>query len=193
MFNINKKELLAIPNLLGYFRIVLIPLFAYVYLNASSIADYNLAALIVILSGITDFLDGYIARHYNMITEFGKFLDPLADKLTQAALLICVTDRFPALWYLVAIFAVKEGVMALAGVLLLRKNKKLDGALWYGKVSTAVLYVVLVVLIFVPMIDIKLANTFIAICGGLMIFAFIRYMMEYYKMWSESNQEQELE
>lgn len=193
MFNINKKELLAIPNLLGYFRIVLIPLFAYVYLNATSIADYNLAALIVILSGITDFLDGYIARHYNMITEFGKFLDPLADKLTQAALLICVTDRFPALWYLVAIFAVKEGVMALAGVLLLRKNKKLDGALWYGKVSTAVLYVVLVVLIFVPMIDIKLANTFIAICGGLMIFAFIRYMMEYYKMWSESNQEQELE
>lgn len=78
-----KNEYLSIPNLMGYFRILLIPLYLYLYICAKS---YRLAIFIMLLSFLTDFLDGKIARRFDMVTEFGKILDPVADKLTQGAL-----------------------------------------------------------------------------------------------------------
>lgn len=177
-----KKEVLSIPNIMGYFRIILIPIFLYTYYNATSAKDYYIVAGIVCISGITDFLDGYVARNFNMITELGKFIDPFADKLTQAALVFCLASRHKLMWYLVGLFILKEGFMAVMGIIMLRRGKKLDGAKWFGKVCTAVLYVVMFILILLPSINDFIANNLIVLCGIFMLMSFILYIQVYYKM-----------
>lgn len=177
-----KKEVLSIPNIMGYFRIILIPIFLYTYYNATSAKDYYIVAWIVCISGITDFLDGYVARNFNMITELGKFIDPFADKLTQAALVFCLASRHKLMWYLVGLFILKEGFMAVMGIIMLRRWKKLDGAKWFGKVCTAVLYVVMFILILLPSINDFIANNLIVLCGIFMLMSFILYIQVFYKM-----------
>ena len=177
-----KKEVLSIPNIMGYFRIILIPIFLYTYYNATSAKDYYIVAGIVCISGITDFLDGYVARNFNMITELGKFIDPFADKLTQADLVFCLASRHKLMWYLVGLFILKEGFMAVMGIIMLRRGKKLDGAKWFGKVCTAVLYVVMFILILLPSINDFIANNLIIICGIFMLMSFILYIQVFYKM-----------
>ena len=85
-----KKEIFTIPNLLSLFRLVLIPVYITIYLNAKEAMDYYLAGGILAVSCLTDMIDGKIARHFNMITSFGKFLDPVADKATQFTLILCL-------------------------------------------------------------------------------------------------------
>lgn len=177
-----KKEVLSIPNIMGYFRIILIPIFLYTYYNATSAKDYYIVAGIVCISGITDFLDGYVARNFNMITELGKFMDPFADKLTQAALVFCLASRHKLMWYLVGLFILKEGFMVVMGIIMLRRGKKLDGAKWFGKVCTAVLYVVMFILILLPSINDFIANNLIVLCGIFMLMSFILYIQVFYKM-----------
>lgn len=94
MKKFKKKELLSVPNCMGYFRILLIPVFCVVYLRADTPGEKYLAAAILLISTVTDFLDGKIARHFHMITEFGKFLDPVADKLTHAAVALCLAFHY---------------------------------------------------------------------------------------------------
>ena len=91
-----KKDIFSIPNILSFIRILLIPIFVWLYVTAGTSGEYYLAAAVVVASGITDFLDGQIARRCNMITEFGKFLDPLADKLTQGTLFLCIAINYMA-------------------------------------------------------------------------------------------------
>lgn len=182
---ISRKELFTIPNLMGYFRILLIPFFAYVYCTANTDSEYYLAAAIIGLSGFTDLLDGKIARKYNMVTEFGKFLDPLADKLTQAALVFCLTTKYTWVWALVVIFVVKEGFMLVMGAIFLRKGKKLNGAMWFGKVCTAVLYLVMFLLLVFPNINIVAANSMIVLCGIIMVITLGLYVPVFNKMGKE--------
>ena len=90
----NFKQLFSIPNLLCYFRIGMIPVFAYTYLQAETSADYLSSALILGIMEFTDFLDGFIARKYHMVTEAGKIIDPIADKVT-----VTVTENSAAVTY----------------------------------------------------------------------------------------------
>ena len=99
-----KKEILTIPNLLSLFRLVLIPVYVVIYLNAQELADYFLAAGILAVSCLTDMIDGKIARRFNMISNLGKILDPIADKTTQFTLLICLAIKHPVLRYLAVLF-----------------------------------------------------------------------------------------
>jgi len=186
---IDKKEIFSIPNLMGYFRILLIPVFVWVYSTANTTADYYIAAGIIGLSGLTDLFDGKIARKYNMITELGKFVDPLADKLTQCALVICLTTRFKLMWVLVVLFIVKEGFMCITGIVMLKKhNKKLDGAMWFGKVCTATLYIVMFVLLLIPSISLTVANVFIALCGMIMFVTLLLYVPVFIKMGKDKQE-----
>lgn len=182
MKKINKKELWSIPNLMGYFRILLIPVFCFVYLRADSLKDYYIAAGILLVSTITDFLDGQIARRFNMITEFGKFLDPVADKITHGAIAICLMFRYQYMKYLVLLMLIKEGFMAVMGIINLRHGTKLDGAKWFGKVCTASLFLVLMVLVFLPEISISAANLLIIAEMGIMFITFLLYIPEFYRM-----------
>ena len=125
-----KKDIFSIPNILSFVRILLIPIFVWLYVTAGTSGEYYLAAAVVVASGITDFLDGQIARRCNMITEFGKFLDPLADKLTQGTLFLCIAINYPLMWILLAIWLLKDGFMAIMGLVLLKtKQTKLDRTL----------------------------------------------------------------
>ena len=150
-----KKDLFTIPNVLSLFRLVLIPVYVVLYLRAEKPEDFFIAAAILAVSCLTDLIDGKIARHFNMISNTGKILDPLADKATQFTLIICLMIRRhnPVLLFLAVLFVVKEAFQAVAGFLILRKGKILRGALFAGKISTAVLFISLIVMVLVPNIS----------------------------------------
>ena len=181
-----RKQIFSIPNILGYFRILLLPLIVWRYVTADSIAEFHMAAVIIGISGITDFLDGFIARKFNMITNLGKIVDPVADKLTQAAIVFSLSFRFQWLIPVVVLFVIKEGFMGIMGVILLKKGKMLNGAKWFGKVSTAVLYVVMFILILAPNIQEQIANTLIVLSGFLLLMSFILYIPVYKKILCEA-------
>ncbi len=147
-----KKELFTIPNALSLFRLVLIPIYIIIYINAETNVDYYVAGAILAVSCLTDLVDGKIARHFNMISNVGKVLDPLADKATQFSLIVCLALRYRYTMFivLVVLFFVKEFFQLLAGILTLRQGKMLDGALLSGKICTTVLFVSLILMVLCP-------------------------------------------
>ena len=176
MRHISKKELLSIPNLMGYFRLIMIPVFVWLYLKASTDADYYRAAIVMGISSITDMFDGMIARKFNMITEFGKFLDPLADKLTHGAdPALSVEPLSPDSAPLV-LFVLKEGFMLIMGAIKLREGKKLNGAKWFGKCCTALLFVVLFLLLLFPHMSLVTVNVLILLCAAAMFITLLLYI-----------------
>lgn len=180
-----KKEILSIPNILGYFRILLIPVFITIYMNALSVKDYFIAAIIIGISSLTDMFDGLIARKFNMITELGIFVDPLADKLTQGAFIFCLTLKYKPMLLLIIIFVIKESFMGIMGLYVFKKyNTKLSGAKWFGKVCTALLDTVLFVLLLIPNIPASISNFLIYLCGCVMLATFVLYIRVYVKMLS---------
>lgn len=179
------KEAFSIPNLLCYVRLIMIPIFSYLYINADSSRDYFIAAIVVLVASLTDFFDGFIARKYNMITEWGKFLDPLADKLMQAAMLFMLIVKVKWMFLLIILFIFKEGFMATAGIVMLNKGRKLNGAKWFGKVSTAVFYVIMLVLIALPSLNNIVVNLLLIICACFLTLSFVLYIKEYILMYRE--------
>ncbi len=178
----SRKDLFTIPNLMGYFRIILIPIFMAVYIGADSRADYIAAAVILGISGLTDCFDGKVARHFNMITEWGKVLDPVADKLTQAAVFISLSFRYPTMRYLVILFVVKEMFMGVMGAVMLKKGSMMDGARWYGKLCTAVLYGAMFMLLLVVDLSYFAAGLIISICIIMNVFSFACYIVYYVRV-----------
>lgn len=168
------KQLFSIPNLLGYFRIILIPIIMWKYFTAQEASDYYIVTLLVVISGLSDALDGQIARRFHMVTPLGKALDPVADKLTQGALAVCLMTRYPLMTVLFVLFLVKEGFMAVTGILYMKRGE-VYGALWFGKVCTVVLYAVMIILLFFPGIPAAAANILIAVSLCFMVYSLIRY------------------
>ncbi|MDF2586538.1 MAG: hypothetical protein K0S41_379 [Anaerocolumna sp.] len=181
--NFSKKEILSIPNLLCYVRLMLIPVFVLFYIRADEPNEYLLSAWVVMLASLTDFFDGFIARKFQMVTELGKFLDPLADKLMQAALLFVLIVKIRWMFLLVSLFVIKEITMAVVGFVMFRKGKKLDGAMWFGKVSTTVLYVVMLILIAIPTLKTSITNILMITCAVFLSLSFLLYMKVYFDMY----------
>ena len=175
-----KKVVFTIPNILSLFRLLLIPVYVAIYLNADSLADYYIAAGILAVSCLTDLVDGKIARHFHMISTLGKFLDPLADKVTQFTLIICLTVRYPILWTIVGLFVVKEVFQLIAAAVNFRKGRVLKGALMTGKVCTTILFVSLVVMVLLPMLDIMVINIKTLVDGLFLLVAFIHYIIVFF-------------
>ena len=132
-----KGRIFTIPNILSFVRLAMIPVicYSYLYLKSSLIT-----CILLFISGLTDVVDGYIARHFNMISDLGKALDPLADKLTQFAVLLCLVSRFSSLMLLAVLLVVKEIINALGNILVTRKTGVVYGAEWHGKLNTVILY-----------------------------------------------------
>lgn len=176
-----KKEILTIPNLLSLFRLVLIPVYVIIYLNARDNSDYYIAAGILAVSCLTDLIDGKIARHFNMISTVGKILDPLADKATQFTLILCLALKYPILWYLVGLFVVKESFQLIAGGINLRKGKMLKGALMSGKICTTVLFISLILMVMIPNLPAMAINIIAVIDTVFMLISFMDYLITYFK------------
>ena len=179
-----KKEIFTIPNLLSLFRLVLIPVYVLIYLNASEPAHYYIAGGILAVSCLTDLIDGKIARHFNMISTVGKILDPLADKATQFTLILCLAIRYQVLWLIVGLFVLKESFQLIAGLLTLRKGKMLTGALFSGKLCTVVLFLSLILLVLLPELQSKAVIIIAATDGVFMLIAFADYIRTYCKKTS---------
>lgn len=176
-----KKELFTIPNLLSFFRLALIPVYVIIYLNAHTSADYAIAASILAVSCLTDMIDGKIARHFNMISTFGKLLDPIADKATQFSLLLCLAIEFPVLWSLMILFVIKESFQLIACWIAYCNGKMLKGALMSGKICTTVLFVSLIVMVmFHHQLTPPVIHIITFIDGLFMLIAFIHYAMTYF-------------
>lgn len=175
-----KKEIFTIPNLLSLFRLILIPVYVAIYLNAEETIDYYLAAGILAVSCLTDLIDGKIARHFNMISSLGKVLDPIADKATQFTLIICLTMKYRVLWYLVGLFVIKESFQLIAGGIRLRKRKMLKGALISGKVCTTILFLSLIIMVMLPKLSERIVTIICAVDVLFMMVAFIEYIAAYF-------------
>lgn len=137
------KKNLTIPNVLSIVRIVLIIPFVLFVVEDS----FARAGLVLVLSGITDLLDGFIARKLGQVSRLGKILDPAADKLTLIAVIICVGVKFPETLPFMMILMVKEVLMLIASVVLLKKQRVPVEAQWYGKVATVVFYISIITII----------------------------------------------
>ena len=176
-----KKEIMTIPNMLSLFRLVLIPVYVVIYLNATEPVHYYIAGAILAVSCLTDMIDGKIARHFGMISTVGKILDPIADKATQFTLMVCLAIKYPVLWIIAALFFVKEWFQLIAGFIFLRKGKMLTGALMSGKICTTVLFLSLIVLVLVPNLSEDVVGIVAIVDGIFLLIAFADYIRTYYQ------------
>ena len=130
--------------MMGYFRILMLPVFMIFYLRVERIGDryYFIALIALLLSILSDLFDGKIARKFDMVTDWGKMLDPIADKLTQGVLAITlgirITEKigYPLMWIFLGIFLVKELYQGLMGLYIIKKKNFVQAAKWFGKFST---------------------------------------------------------
>lgn len=175
-----KKEVFTIPNLLSLLRLLLIPVYAHIYLHANDDRHFFLAGSIMALSCLTDLIDGRIARRFNMITTLGKILDPLADKLTQFTLTLCLSLKYPVLHPVLVIFVIKEAFQLVAGLVHYCQGRMLPGALMAGKVCTTILFVSLIAMVLFPRMDAALVNMIALVDTGFLAFSFICYILAYY-------------
>ena len=175
-----KKEVFTIPNLLSLFRMVLIPVYVMLYLQASDPTEYFLAGTILAVSCITDLFDGKIARKFNMVSTLGKILDPLADKLTQLALTICLSIQYPVMRIVLVLFLVKEIFQTFAGIFFLRQGKMLPGALIAGKICTSVFFISLIIMILIPTLSVKIITLIATIDLLFLSYSFVSYIFAYY-------------
>ena len=175
-----KKEIWSFPNLLSLFRLFLIPVYLTLYLRADSPGSYAAAAVILALSCLTDLVDGRIARRFNMITNLGKVLDPLADKLTQLVMMVCLSLRHKVLRYLLIIFLIKECFQLFAMIAAMRHGKGLSGALMSGKISTTVLFTSLIILVLLPDLPAPVVSTISLVCLVFLLYAFGDYILAYF-------------
>ncbi len=174
-----------IPNALSVLRLVLIPVFAVLYLTGES----NWAFGVLLFSGITDLLDGVIARKCHQITDCGKLLDPLADKLTQVVVLVCLAVRYHHLLPLMGLCLIKEGCQAIGGIILLRKNVAVRGSKWFGKVSTVVFYACMLALVlWQDTMPPAVLWSVIGLAGATMLAAFIGYFRLFILIYREEKQ-----
>lgn len=168
----SENKILTVPNLLSLFRLLLIPVIVWLYWFQK---DYFPAGALLILSGLTDLADGYIARHFNAVSNVGKILDPIADKLTQAAMLFCLVTRFPLMAAPFGFLVIKELFIGTTGLLMIRKTGKVVGADFHGKVATTLLYAMMILHIFWIDITPEISAVTIVICLISMAFTLLVY------------------
>lgn len=138
-----RNKNLTIPNAISVIRILLVPFIAYYFIKDRIL----ISVVLICISGLSDLFDGLIARKFNQITELGKMLDPLADKITQGVVALCLAIKYPHIRIILIIFILKELLMLIFAISLLRKKKRPTAAQWYGKVATTLFYVSVAVIV----------------------------------------------
>ena len=166
------------------FRLLLIPVYAVLYMKASELREYAVAAAILVVSALTDAVDGIIARKCNMISRLGIMLDPFADKMTQGVILLCLSIKKVQVIPLLVLFIIKEGFMLLMGCLNLKKKKMLDGALLPGKICTAVLFTGMAVMVLFKDLPIPVLHGIVIFCSVFMVISLASYAWCYFKQSS---------
>ena len=195
------KNCWTIPNLISVIRILLIPLFGYLFYNDEKI----MSVVVLAISGLTDTMDGQIARKFNQISALGKVLDPVADKLTQITIAVMLFIDFKtasnpvinALGWVFLVFLIKEAVMIVGGLIMLLLNIRPGAAEFWGKAATVVFYVGMVIIIAVgpevgalnDIVGFELPNVvtgiIVVLCAIMTLAAFASYMPETFRQFKE--------
>ena len=173
--NTYQKKIITIPNILSFFRLCLIPVIVWLYTVKQ---DHFLTLIILVLSGVTDIVDGIIARKCNMISDFGKAFDPVADKLTQMAMLFCLVSRFPYMMIPFVLLVVKEVFTGITALITIKRTNTVKGAVWHGKLTTVALYSMMAIHLLWYNIPRAVSLILVGICIGIMLMSFILYTIQ---------------
>ena len=165
-------KVITVPNVLSFIRLCLIPviILEYVFLK-----EYFWAAKTVVFSGLTDVVDGFIARKFNMISHVGRILDPVADKLTQIAVIACLCVRFPTMVIPLAILVVKELANGIIALSMLKKTGETINSEWHGKLATVFLYMMIAAHLFWTDIPTIVSDVSIYVSIALIAISFVLY------------------
>lgn len=180
----------TIPNALSFFRILLIPAFVVLYFQTGLPGNYWWAFGVLALSGLTDVLDGIIARKFHMVSDLGKVLDPAADKLTQAAMVVCICVNHAYLIPMMALFFVKEFCMVTGAMVLAQSGVQPVSARWWGKLSTVIIYATVA---FVVLTDIyaaipeAIAMVLALLAAVSMLFSLFNYVKMFLRLGKRKN------
>ena len=196
-----KKE--QIPNYISLFRIFLVPVYVLLFFGVIPWGEPLVSSGIVfVLAGISDLVDGYLARRNHWISDLGKLLDPFADKMMELAVTICLMIRFGGAFILLAVITVlKELVMIVGAYIILRRGKFAVSSVWYGKMATLSWFITVFAVSFIPSTSgsglWRHVTCFALI--GIMAFAFVMYVIHFRKiiartwkaLWSNGNEAEE--
>ncbi len=174
-----------IPNALSLLRLALIPCFSVLYICRQDL--WAFAALL--LSGVTDMLDGFLARRLGQVTDCGKLLDPLADKLTQVMVVICLTTRYREVLPLTVVCFVKELCQGVGGLILLREHCAVRGAKWFGKVSTVTFYGCMLAVVLWKDAPDAVVIVLVGLAAAAMLGAFFGYLGLFFRIRREERED----
>lgn len=174
-------KLRHIPNILSIFRLILVAVFAFVYFWLDPAYSSHVALCVFVLAGITDVIDGYLARKYNWISDAGKILDPLADKLMQCTVLICLMiDRMIPIWYAVPFIGKELLILFLGFLIIKRRNFVVVSDIW-GKLAAFVFYGVIgLVMLIGKLLGPIVINIMCAASLALTIIALVLYTLRFF-------------
>ena len=185
-----KHDWATVPNLLSLFRIILVVIFCVFYFDVNT-RWFSFAALV--LSGLTDILDGYIARNFNQVSNLGKVLDPFADKLFTLSTVICFSISGFLPWWITSIIILKELFMIFGGVLLYKKVRGIIPSRWYGKFTTILFFATFILSLFFDLmnIDKTILNIIVYVLFGTAIVFSLFALINYIKIAVVMNREKE--
>lgn len=172
-------RILTLPNILSFFRLVLIPFIIYFYERGNFWAAFGT----LFLSGVTDVVDGWIARTFHLVSDFGKAIDPVADKLTQIAVLLCLLPlRY---WWVVAALVFKELTIGIMVLVTIGKTHSVYSAGWYGKLCTVIIYLSMAVLMLWEVVSgTPVSTTFLLIDGIVIVLAIALAFYKYFSYYA---------
>ena len=177
-----KGQFFTIPNILSYLRLLLIPLIVWLCFFKSCFSG---AAWIMGFSALTDIVDGYIARKYNMVTDWGKIIDPIADKSTQIVMAFCLIWTYPIMWSMLILLMLKELYMGIIGLIFIKKTGKVEGSEWYGKATTVLFFVVVLSLMLFSNLPTVAIYSLVAMENAAIILSMFLYTHRYIRMYKE--------
>lgn len=182
MKEIFSGKIVTLPNLITMSRIVMIPFFIWTYVGLGNVPA---TVVILALSGLSDVLDGMIARKFNTVSNLGKAMDPVADKLTQLAMLFCLAWRFPHIVYVLALLFVKELVGMVTSLMAIQKTGEVRGADWHGKMTTVTLYLTMALHLLYPGVPPMLSDGLLILCGAMILLSGTLYLVRNVRMARE--------
>ena len=178
----DKKRVITIPNLMSVFRLVLIVPICITFLSGK----YLVALILIVVSGVSDVLDGIIARKFNMVSELGKILDPTVDKLTQLSIIALLSTKQLFLLIPCVLLAIKELVSGIIGLYVVKRVGHMLYSEWHGKLSTVFLYCMMgahmLMLVITGEIFMPISYATVAVSSVLIALSFILYLVRYKKI-----------
>ena len=176
---LTRREIFTVPNLLTAARLVLALAFMAMIQRSDLQGGRAWFALILLAVLATDILDGKIARSTGRVTEIGKILDPVADKITQFVILTCMVPRYSVAKILLMLFFIKESYTLVLGWKYILDTDKNQMVRWHARLNTGVTYLTALILFAVPAVPLSTANILLGAVGICMLMSFVLYMDEF--------------